>query len=264
MSSILDALKKLEEEAVTGSGLEPGMRRKAGAGHKVRFFLADRSVFLLVAAVLVGLGAAGYWGYDRFALVAKARLVETVKPVEKLAAVAPAPAAAPAATPSIPAPGPQAARMPDATPMPAPKAEPVLAPQPKPEAAIAPGQTQLTEMPAELPKPEAELRVPKQQMEAQPETEVVTEEPLRNPEPEIRSIAQATPPEPEFPVLDSSALTLQAISWATDATKRIAVINGSICREGARVDGFIIRRINPEDILVNDGKTTWMLPFQLK
>jgi hypothetical protein len=64
--------------------------------------------------------------------------------------------------------------------------------------------------------------------------------------------------------LDDSKLKLQAIAWSNDAAQRIAVINGSIIREGGSVDGFSVTRIRQNDVIVNDGTKSWRLEFGLK
>ncbi len=63
-------------------------------------------------------------------------------------------------------------------------------------------------------------------------------------------------------ILSSSAgLQLQAISWSRDPGKRIAVINGCICKEKSMVDGFLVWRINPDDVIVAVGETKKRLVF---
>ena len=64
--------------------------------------------------------------------------------------------------------------------------------------------------------------------------------------------------------LDDSTLKLQAIAWSKDAAQRLAVINGHIVREGESVDGFLVNQIRQEDVVVNDGSTSWQLEFSLK
>jgi hypothetical protein len=35
-------------------------------------------------------------------------------------------------------------------------------------------------------------------------------------------------------------------------------------REGESVDGFLVNQIRQEDVVVNDGSTSWQLEFGLK
>ncbi|MCF8035309.1 MAG: general secretion pathway protein GspB [Desulfobacteraceae bacterium] len=71
-----------------------------------------------------------------------------------------------------------------------------------------------------------------------------------------------TAPEPE--IMEDGPLTLQAISWADAPENRIAVINGKICRQGERIDGYRIQAINPDDVRVTDGEKTWRLSFGIR
>ena len=65
------------------------------------------------------------------------------------------------------------------------------------------------------------------------------------------------------PMTDSK-LKLQAIAWSNDATRRMAVINNQIVREGGMVDGFSVTHIRRDDVIVNDGAASWRLEFSLK
>jgi hypothetical protein len=64
--------------------------------------------------------------------------------------------------------------------------------------------------------------------------------------------------------IDDSKLKLQAIAWSDDAARRMAVINNHIVREGEAVDGFSITKIREDDVIVNDGTTSWRVKFSLK
>lgn len=71
-----------------------------------------------------------------------------------------------------------------------------------------------------------------------------------------------TAPEPE--IMEDGPLRLQAISWADAPENRIAVINGKICRQKERIDGYRIQTINPDDVRVTDGENTWRLSFGIR
>ncbi len=71
-----------------------------------------------------------------------------------------------------------------------------------------------------------------------------------------------TASEPE--IMEDGPLTLQAISWADAPENRIAVINGKICRQKERIDGYRIQTINPDDVRVTDGEKTWRLSFGIR
>ncbi|MCJ7616856.1 MAG: general secretion pathway protein GspB [Desulfobacterales bacterium] len=63
---------------------------------------------------------------------------------------------------------------------------------------------------------------------------------------------------------DNVGLKLQAISWSTDANKRMVVINGPICREGERVNGYIVKQINQADVMISNGSTSGKLSFKIR
>jgi hypothetical protein len=64
--------------------------------------------------------------------------------------------------------------------------------------------------------------------------------------------------------LDDSKFDLQAIAWSKEASQRLAVINGHIVREGDSVEGFLVNQIRQENVVLNDGTTSWQLEFGLK
>ena len=73
--------------------------------------------------------------------------------------------------------------------------------------------------------------------------------------------------ESETPAIISpknSTLKLQAISWAQDPKKRIAVINGMIVREGDTVAGYSLSLIGKNDVIVKKGNKESKLVFKLK
>jgi len=67
-----------------------------------------------------------------------------------------------------------------------------------------------------------------------------------------------------FDRINVSKLKLQALAWFSDTSRRMAVINGRIVREGESVDGYQIAQIRRDDVVVNDGKKSWSLEFGLK
>ena len=63
--------------------------------------------------------------------------------------------------------------------------------------------------------------------------------------------------------LDDAKLKLQALAWFNDASKRMAVINSHIVREGGSVDGYQVTQIRRQDVVVSDGKKSWRVEFGL-
>jgi hypothetical protein len=64
--------------------------------------------------------------------------------------------------------------------------------------------------------------------------------------------------------LEDSKLKLQAISWSENPDNRIAVINGSIMREGESIEGFRIIQIGQDDVVVRAGQDERKLVFGFK
>lgn len=66
------------------------------------------------------------------------------------------------------------------------------------------------------------------------------------------------PPEKTVP---ANWLTLHAISWSSDPSSRIAVINSQIVREGRRVEGGYVKRIDKDYVVIEKDGEDMMLPF---
>ena len=64
--------------------------------------------------------------------------------------------------------------------------------------------------------------------------------------------------------LEGVGFKIQAISWGDTPQERLAVINNQILREGDGIEGYRISRINPDDIILRRGKNTYRLEFGLK
>ena len=57
-----------------------------------------------------------------------------------------------------------------------------------------------------------------------------------------------------IPILRNASLKVQALFWSTSPTKRVAVINNQVLKEGDDIESFQIVRIDPDAIIVNaDG-----------
>lgn len=63
---------------------------------------------------------------------------------------------------------------------------------------------------------------------------------------------------------DEAGLKLQAISWSANVNNRMVVINGQICREGEHVNGYIVKQINPSDVIVSNESTSGKLSFKIR
>jgi len=83
----------------------------------------------------------------------------------------------------------------------------------------------------------------------------------------MNETAKKTPgPTPQIPVRspDDTQLKLQAIAWSDNPTKRIAVINGRIIREGDMIDGVVVTRIDENEVILREGNDAWKLIFNLQ
>jgi Type II secretion system protein B len=61
--------------------------------------------------------------------------------------------------------------------------------------------------------------------------------------------------------LASDTLQVQAISWSDRPTKRVAVIDGRLLREGQSVSGYRVIQIRPENVIVEKAGKFWKLAF---
>lgn len=64
--------------------------------------------------------------------------------------------------------------------------------------------------------------------------------------------------------INDDNLRLQALAWADDAARRMAVINGRIVHEGESVDGYQILKIREEDVIIQQSGKSWRLEFGLQ
>jgi hypothetical protein len=55
-----------------------------------------------------------------------------------------------------------------------------------------------------------------------------------------------------------------AIAWFEDPTRRLAVVNGHIVKEGESVEGYSVTRIRKDDIIVSDGSRSYRVELNLK
>lgn len=66
---------------------------------------------------------------------------------------------------------------------------------------------------------------------------------------------------PPKKLVDSGWLKLQAISWSDDPTRRIAVINSNLVKEGRQIDGAVVSRIERDYVVIEKNGEELMLPF---
>ncbi len=231
MSSILKALKKLDDEL-------PRKRRSViwPSGSRSRKGIrrwdisAGRSTAVLWGLLAVAVVAAAGGLFLYFSKPAPESRTETTVAVTR-------PISKPDQTSSAP--------KPTATPparLPAKKPSKTAAPQPDRQATPA----------APVAKPAPSPTVKKKPAP-----------PVRKPSSEEKKTAKpSVPATTSLPIL-TSELKLQAISWAPAAGDRLAVINGNIVREGASLEGYVIVKIEKEEVAVRKGSEQWRLVFDL-
>ena len=272
MSSILKALKKIDETSDAAEDGHPwphsGETRDAiTRSIKKRWFLRRLTTYILVAACLISLVALIY-------------LRQNAKSEQRQASVADKTAAGKAGQvhrakiERTPPPGSQpnagVDRQKRAVPRPEPQATPISPAQKRPPE-IGRTTPKTGAISDRLPPPATEPRKPLPKRSKKAATKITPPAAGKN-----GLAAPATAPagspktaprsknSPQYDRLEDNELILQAIAWSPEPTERIAVINGSIVREGETVGGFTLMNIRPDDIVLNDGSKSWQLDFPLK
>jgi hypothetical protein len=143
---------------------------------------------------------------------------------------------------------------------------PAAAPAPFPQAAPEETEDEHPAPPARSVKPAARV-LPKKTSPAPPAERAAAlpqaAADTRKTSPPGRAPVVRTP-EDNLSRLNDSKLKVMAIAWHGEATRRIAVVNGHIVKEGESVDGYTITRIRKDDLIVNDGSRSWRVEFALK
>lgn len=246
MSAILDALKKVEaasagrQESSPSPAFASGPARRPG---KRGLALALSGALVLAAAggvSLLGTRTAPPAGEAQPALRAK---LPPETPPQAAAERPPAATRPNPSAPAAPAPG-QAV----APPAPTREAAPPVATSPRPTA--PPRQPPPA---VQAPPPSARIRGP---AESPPAARAVSP-PAR---PETARATRAEGP----PRLEDGRLRLMAIAWFDDPGRRLAVVNGHIVREGEAVEGFRVRAIRRDEIVVSDDGRSYRLELNVK
>lgn len=220
MSSILDALKKVETESGRQLGADDAnafsprqaLRRQLSTGPRIRTWMRVLPVccLLLVAGLY-------YWIAHQSSSNPVSLVVAHSQPSGEMALPA-SPVVDPFAPPAKMAlPVPHVAPVKPVVPpriSPPPLPEPVVSPPSFPEPAVSP-----------IPQP-----------------------------------ADHAPPVPELaPFPQDGGLTLQALAWAPSPESRFAVINTRIVREGQQIEAVTVVRIEPEQVVLRQAGKLWQL-----
>jgi len=65
-------------------------------------------------------------------------------------------------------------------------------------------------------------------------------------------------------VKDDPRIELQAIAWAEDGKNSFVVINNRIIREGQTCDGIVVTKIGKDEVVFRDGRDEWREKFRIK
>ncbi|WP_155311048.1 general secretion pathway protein GspB [Desulfosarcina ovata] len=251
MSSILDALKKAEQESgATGNRNAPWPALTAATSACRRSY--RRWMMVTVVFVLV-LASGVFWQLRRRSTPGPAVAVKTpTQPARR-----PAEAAQPAARPL-------ADHAPPAEPK---KTAPVKSPLDRPM------DSQPPEEPGDVLKKEPPIMPPRQLLEKPPLPAKVGNQPPSLP---VSSAAprvdpQEPVPEAKTPSPDDNGdvrvdprIDLQALVWAPEASERFVVINNRLIKEGGSIDDIVVLRINRDDVLLSTGTDRWRQVFQIR
>jgi type IV secretory pathway VirB10-like protein len=239
LSSILKALKRVEESGPAeetlnhppsvyeAAALRPSWRHKA-------WFSGRNRVYLLASLIVLAIAGAAYhrWAIDGAAPPAAGGASEVRAPLP------PRPPDPPPQVASAPArPAPPPAQPPETVKDPVQAPPPTSRVRPREGPAAPPAETR--------PSPTRTLAAPA----VRPDT------------------GRPSPPrtaEDNLSRLDESKLKVMAIAWTTEASRRLAVVNGHIVKEGESVEGFNVTQIRKDDIIVNDGGRSWRVELNLK
>jgi len=84
-------------------------------------------------------------------------------------------------------------------------------------------------------------------------------------EPKTKDLFETTlKKETTRPLAGHPGWTLQAIAWAPDPKKRIAVINGSVLKEGTAFEGALVSRIDENEVTLLKGEDVFRLVINLR
>jgi len=265
LSSILDALKKLEKEATPQHyPLAP-----AGAGRKV---FASKSVIRIVGVVCICIGVIGFAVYYQ-------------KSPEKMPEPLPGDVTPVVKSEAQETPKPVAALDEQKTPFPLPSMSQdriSTASAGKPETIVAGDKTTTKPKLLEDGNHTGEIKAEKRRVvelkEAQeespvagkafqePESQLLTKKKDKPDSIDASSKKALTREKKPLPMdrLEGVSFKIQAISWGETPQERLTVINNKVLREGDSLEGYQISHINPDDIVLRRGDKMYQLDFGLK
>lgn len=247
MSSILDALKKLDrekDEPARDIDWPQPIDTRSALKNRLSGRFPVKPVLAGLIAVLV-FGGAGWFILNQPPATGTRDQAVTTPP---MAPMVDPPIIAAAPEPALPRP-----RLP--RPVDVPRAVPTIDPPAPPE------------QPLQSEHQAPALVEPASPLADAPAAAAVIDPPAPTPDetldPDMADLLTRVPQDllPPRKLVDSGWLTLQAISWSETPERRIAVINAQLLKEGRRIDGALIRRIDRNYVVIEKDGEQLMLPF---
>lgn len=263
MSSILKALKKLESDSSHQDIFIPWprniQRKRNGITDTGRTGRTAKKIILIAALLVIVASGAMWFGRKQVSIkgldsgtISSSVKEETKKPAAELK------------TPYHPAPSAL-----EKKPLPVSKQESTLVEKPKPrpkKPTVGAPRHQKRVTPTTSPvKPYQEKKFESFNKAQSPLIEKETKPPTPMLKSDKEEKSAVIPKKQSSPIeqMDGNRLKLDAIAWSDDPKKRIAVINGRIVREGESVEGYVIIRIDVEEVIVREGGKSWRLVFRI-
>ena len=244
MSSILEALKKAEQESTMDRSA--GTPWPAPRPMQSRYLKRSRRWWVLLG-IVVGLCVAGVVRWQ-------VRQPDMTRPADSMPVL-----------PSQPLPKPYHG------------VPPPVAEAPKPGVPIAeqpqtpPDKTLMDASPRQAAgnAPASEVQAEKRPLR---QTAVATSVPVAAPaeDPALRPAETAVTSQPaaaretEKRFRSDPRIDLQALVWAPESGARFVVINNRLIKEGGSLDDIIVVRINPDDVLLAEGSDRWHEVFKIR
>ena len=91
-------------------------------------------------------------------------------------------------------------------------------------------------------------------------------EPTRLPMDSSKATGQPKPAPPDTGRFfkNDPRIELQALVWAPESAARFVVINNRLIKEGGSVDNIVVVQINPDDVLLAEGSDRWHEAFKIR
>jgi type IV secretory pathway VirB10-like protein len=270
LSSILKALKKIDASSLPDD-TSPPWPHPGDAGDaitrsiKKRWLIRRMTTYILVAACVISLAVLLYFrqvdsGSRERTAEAQSGAKTRQGQVYRAKIAKTAPPDGPAASKPSPSPPPGTSTPPVTPTLPNPSAPSLQRAPAAPAVGTSRDTARISRTRKALPK--------KSKKAATKIAPTTGETSARKPPPGADAGKSSVPPPAERSTPSSrrqdTGLVLQAIAWAPEPSRRIAVVNGSIVKEGDSVEGYTLMRIRKDDIVLNDGGKTWQLEFGLQ